>query len=314
MTDTNLFFISDTFVEEDHMTDSKRFAYKNPKPRCGGNLKTRWNYTEPAYRMAPHVWNVGGQDDVSAYLLDSGEGLILIDTGYEDTLYLLIDHIWRIGYDPADIKKILLSHYHGDHSQGARLIQEMAGGKENCEIWLSEADEINHQRTKDETVPMEVLPYEVTNFYDPQEPVMLGRFVIRTRLTPGHTWGATSFFFDDTDEETGKTYHCAMHGGLGTAMMKPGTQRMEHELMTPEGAFRFIRDCLELAEMDVDINLPSHLNQANLDENLPEDLNDYTWFVNDYSWHDMLVNRAEEVMSYYPEIYPDLVRTIPTLK
>ena len=289
----------------------KRFQYKNPKPRCGGNLDTRWNYTEPAYRVAPHVWNVGGQDDVASYLLDTGEGLILIDTGYEKTLYLLIDRMWSLGYNPRDVKKILLSHYHGDHSQGARLLYELTGRK--AEIWLSREDEANHQRTKDDDFPMPVLPYEVTNFYDDNTPVTLGRFSIRTKLTPGHTKGATSFFFDDTDETTGKTYHCAMHGGMGVGMMKPGTRTMANELNTPDDAFRFVADCLEMSKWAVDINMSSHLNQTNVDENMPEDLNDYTWFVADYSWHDMLVNRAEEVMSYYPEKYPNLVRTIPTL-
>lgn len=291
----------------------KRFGYKKPKPRCGNNLSTRWNYTEPVYRMAPHVWNVGGQDDVSAYLLDTGEGLILIDTGYEATLYLLIDRIWQLGFNPREIKKILLTHYHGDHTQGARLLQELIGGASKCEIWLSKEDEPNHQRTALDNYPMPVLPYEVTNFYDDTKTIDMGRFHIHTRLTPGHTLGATSFFFDDTDEKTGKTYRCAMHGGMGTAMMKPGTSFMEHELVTPEIAYRFVSDLKELAELPVDINLPSHLNQANIDERIPEDLNDYTWFVNDYSWHDMCINRMEEVMSYYPEKYPNLVRTIPTL-
>ena len=124
-------------------TEQKRFAYKMPKPRCGSNLDTRWNYTEPAYRAAPHVWNVGGQDDVAAYLLDTGDGLILIDTGYEETVYLLVDRIWSLGFTPRDIRKILLTHYHFDHTQGARLIQELGGGK--AEIWLSREDEINHQ-------------------------------------------------------------------------------------------------------------------------------------------------------------------------
>ena len=289
----------------------KRFQYKTPKPRCGGNLATRWNYTEPVYRVAPHVWNVGGQDDVAAYLLDTGDGLILIDTGYEATLYLLIDRMWSLGYNPRDIKKILLSHYHGDHSQGVRLLYELTGRK--AEVWISREDEANHQRTKDDNFPMPVLPYEVTNFYDDDTPVTLGRFSIRTKLTPGHTKGATSFFFDDTDETTGKTYRCAMHGGMGVGMMKPGTKTMANELNTPDDAFRFVADCLEMAQWPVDINMSSHLNQTNVDENMPEDCSDYTWFIADYSWHDMLVNRAEEVMSYYPEKYPDLVRTIPTL-
>ena len=289
----------------------KRFQYKTPKPRCGGNLATRWNYTEPVYRVAPHVWNVGGQDDVAAYLLDTGDGLIPIDTGDEATLYLLIDRMWSLGYNPRDIKKLLLSHYHGDHSQGVRLLYELTGRK--AEVWISREDEANHQRTKDDNFPMPVLPYEVTNFYDDDTPVTLGRFSIRTKLTPGHTKGATSFFFDDTDETTGKTWRCAMHGGMGVGMMKPGTKTMANELNTPDDAFRFVADCLEMAQWPVDINMSSHLNQTNVDENMPEDCSDYTWFIADYSWHDMLVNRAEELMSYYPEKYPDLVRTILTL-
>ena len=296
----------------------KKFGYKKPKYRYGNALRDYytgepWKHTLPAYRVAPHVWNVGGSDDVAVYLLDTGEGLILIDTGYERSLYLVVDHIYSLGYRPQDIKKILLTHYHGDHTQGARLLQELAGGREKCEIWLSREDEQMHRLTAEKTFPMPCLPYEVTNFYG-EDPIVLGRFTIHTRLTPGHTLGVTSLFFDDTDEETGKTYHCAIHGGLGAGMMKPGSEMMKREHSTPETAFRFIRDCLEMAELPVDINLSSHLNQTNTDENMPEDLNDYTWFVTDYSWHDMLVNRAEEIMSYYPEQYPDLKRTVPDIE
>ena len=287
----------------------KRFGYKNPKPRCGGNLHERWKHTEPAYRIGPHVWNVGGQDDVSVYLLDTGEGLILIDTGYEATLYLVIDRMWRLGFDPRDVKKILLTHYHGDHTQGARLLQEMSG----AEIWLSREDEAMHQATADAKGPMQVLPYEVDRFYG-EAPIRLGRFTIRTRLTPGHTVGCTSLFFEDTDEATGRTYRCAVHGGLGTGSMRPGGAWMAAEGGSPALAARFVADCLELARLPVDINMPSHLNQANLDENIPADTDDYTWFVDENSWHDMLVNRAEEVMSYYPERYPGLVRTVPNLE
>ena len=132
------------------MTETKIFGYKNPKDRAGNHLQTDiWNHTIPVYRCAPHVWNVAGQDDVCAYLLDSGEGLILLDTGLEETLYMLVHHVMQLGYQFTDIKKILLSHHHFDHVDCARLIQEMAGGPEKCEIWLSREDEENHQRLKD---------------------------------------------------------------------------------------------------------------------------------------------------------------------
>ncbi len=291
----------------------KKFGYKNPKPRYAGKGMYPWEHTLPAIRMAPHVWNVGGNDNVGVFALDTGEGIILIDSGYECGVYLVIDRMYSVGLNPHDVKKILCTHYHGDHTMGARILQELAGGPEKCQIWLSKADEENHQRTKDETFPMAVLPYETTNFYEDENPIVMGRFTIQTRLCPGHTLGVTSMFFDDTDEETGKTYHVAIHGGMGTAMMKPGTRTMEHENVTPEVAYQFVEDCMELAKMPVDINLASHLNQANYDECLPEDLNDYTWWVSDTCWHDMCVNRAENVMSFYPEKYGDFTPTVPNI-
>ena len=278
----------------------KKFFYAQVPPlRCGKDLDNRWKYEIPAYRVAPHVWNVGGQDDVCAYLLDSGEGLILIDTGYEQTLYMLIDRMWRIGFDPKNIKMILLSHWHGDHVNGCRFLKEMSG----AEVWLSAVDEEQHQLHKDDTHPQRIVPYTVDHLYDDSKPIELGRFQIHTRLCPGHTPGATSFRFDDTDEETGQTYHCAMHGGLGVfPMMAPETLAKNGQ--SEEQAHRFVRDCLEMAQWDVDIMLASHLNQGNVLHNIPKDTNDYPVFVAGYAWGDILRNRARAVMDLYPDTYP----------
>lgn len=58
-----------------------------------------WNYYLPPFHMAPHVYQVGGNNDVCVYLLDSGDGLILLDTGLQETLYLVVDSIHRMGFD-----------------------------------------------------------------------------------------------------------------------------------------------------------------------------------------------------------------------
>jgi metallo-beta-lactamase class B len=55
--------------------------------------------------------------------------------------------------------------------------------------------------------------------------------------------------------------------------------------------------------MPVDIALASHLNQNNILPNIPKDPDDYTVFVADYAWADVLINRAEAVKKFYPEIY-----------
>ena len=123
----------------------KKFFYASTAGRLGMSkeaMATHWEHAIPVYRNAPHVWNVGGQDNVASFLIDTGAGLILIDTGLcPETLYLLIDRIWRSGHDPKDIKKIFLTHWHGDHSSCARYLHEMTG----AEIWLSKEDEVEHQ-------------------------------------------------------------------------------------------------------------------------------------------------------------------------
>ena len=112
----------------------------------------------------------------------------------------------------------------------------------------------------------------------------------------------TSFFFEDTDEKTGKTYRCALHGGLGVnPMMRP--QNLQELGYPVEMAHRFIKDCYELAKMPVDIALSSHLNQANILPNIPKDPDDYTVFVADYAWADVLINRADATKEFYPEVY-----------
>lgn len=267
-------------------------------PRCSDDLEHPWKYAVPAYRAAPHVWNVGGQDDVCAYLFDTGEGLILLDTGYRASLYLLIDRIYSIGFRPQDIKKILLSHWHWDHVNGCAALQALSG----AEVWISREDEACHQRFKDDTRDLPMVDYTATNFYDDDTPITLGRFAIHTVLTPGHTPGATSFRFEDTDEETGKTYRCAMHGGIGVGLMTP--EMLAHFDSPVEDAYRFVDDCEhKLACWEVDLPLHSHLNQGNVLPNIPEDRNDYTVWIAGYAWRESMLSRAEAVKQMYPEVY-----------
>ena len=39
-----------------------------------------------------------------SYLIDADEGLVLLDTPFSPSAYLLIQSIWELGYDPKDIK------------------------------------------------------------------------------------------------------------------------------------------------------------------------------------------------------------------
>ena len=79
------------------------------------------------FQVAPQTWYVAGQTWVGCYLIDTGDGLILIDTAIPESLYLLVDSIYRLGFKLTDIKKILLSHAHFDHCGAAGGYEEADG-------------------------------------------------------------------------------------------------------------------------------------------------------------------------------------------
>jgi hydroxyacylglutathione hydrolase len=54
----------------------------------------------------------------NTYLIDGGSELALVDVGYAGTVPNLIANVREAGYDPAGIRKILLTHAHDDHTHG----------------------------------------------------------------------------------------------------------------------------------------------------------------------------------------------------
>ena len=80
------------------------------------------------FRIIGNVYFVGCFP-ASSHLIDTGDGLILIDTGYEDTLHLLINSIYRLGFSPYDVKYILHTHWHGDHTAATAAFVHLTGAK-----------------------------------------------------------------------------------------------------------------------------------------------------------------------------------------
>src|SRR6202142_3723173 len=67
------------------------------------------------FQIFDNVYYVGPQS-VSMYLIKTDKGLILIDSGYEYTAETELSNIRKLGFNPADIKYILITHGHSDHS------------------------------------------------------------------------------------------------------------------------------------------------------------------------------------------------------
>jgi len=58
-------------------------------------------------------------DAIASFLIESTDGLILIETGPESTFETLTKAISDAGYDWKDVKHVLLTHIHFDHAGAA---------------------------------------------------------------------------------------------------------------------------------------------------------------------------------------------------
>jgi len=70
-----------------------------------------------------------GPRTVCAYALATGEGLVVVDTGYARDGDLLADNLRRLGMDPADVRLIINTHWHHDHVEGNARLVELSGAE-----------------------------------------------------------------------------------------------------------------------------------------------------------------------------------------
>src|SRR5438105_4485722 len=83
-------------------------------------------YAEPA-RVFDNVYWVGTKIN-SAWAIKTSAGIILIDTMYNYAAETeIVDGFKKLGLDPATIKYVIISHGHGDHDEGAKMLQDRYG-------------------------------------------------------------------------------------------------------------------------------------------------------------------------------------------
>jgi len=267
------------------------FYYAKAKPvRALTDVSNPWCYYVPPFRIAPHIWSIGGNNDVCAYIINTGGGSVVIDTGVQEFMYLMIDSIYQAGFDPHTVKMICLTHWHGDHSNGAAALQKLSGAP----VSLSRKDIEQRLLHAADVEPFPLIPTDMQDY--PFEELHFPYVSIERVQTPGHTPGTVSFFINDTDEETGICYHCALHGGLGRTEYMTSYYLRENHLPL-DLAERFIQDCIQLASRQVDIVLPSHMHMCNMLENIADDPTKYKDYIQPKLWGEILNGRVTKLQA-----------------
>jgi len=144
-----------------------------------------------------------GQTVFSIWGLRTSEGFILVDSIFENTVEAeAIEGLRKLGIDPAEIKYVIISHAHGDHSGGAGILQQKYGAR----VVMSAVDWDLYEATARETVKAtrDIVATDGMK-------LTLGDHTIQTFITPGHTHGTISTLLPVHDN--GEEHLAAVWGG-----------------------------------------------------------------------------------------------------
>ncbi len=216
--------------------------------------KHTYNYYVHPVRIYGNLWYVGDRR-VCLHLVDTGDGLVLIDAGYPNQAASIINAIWEAGFSPYDVKYVIVTHEHFDHFGCAELLRAMFGSKI---VMSKEAADVF--RKYPERTMINGTTYSWTELSEPDIEVndgddfILGNLKMRFRLTPGHAEGVLTMLFDVYDE--GKPLRAGLIGGEGLFTM--GSNMLTYLGIPFSIRDQFRATLTKLKEEHVDICLGNH--------------------------------------------------------
>ena len=243
-------------------------------------------YVKPA-KMFGNLYFIGVRA-VCTHLIDTGDGLIIIDPGYSDALHVIVNNIWELGFKPSDIKYIVISHAHFDHMDSVAALVHMTGAK----TFIGKAD---LPLLRGEIYHYPLVTFEPDVLLEDGDVISLGNTSIRCVSTPGHTDGTMSFFFDVTDGV--KTVRAGMFGGAGCNTLQ--RDFIEKNNLSFDCRQKYIDSVDKIIGERVDLFVGNHLGNNRTEEKLAllETSEENPFLKNSQSeWTAFLEGRKQEAL------------------
>lgn len=209
-----------------------------------------WDDPFPPHRIADNLYYVGSKG-LSTYLITSPQGHILINPSFERTVPLIRASVEKLGFRLNDIKVLLSSHAHDDHTGGMAALKEITGAK--VYVMRGDAETVRSGGRRGQYLyKSEWKPCNVDKELKDGEEVVVGTARVRAHLTPGHTRGNTTWTMQTTDE--GRRLNAVI---IGSPNVNPGYQLVQNADY-PEIAADFARTFRVLKALECDLFLGAH--------------------------------------------------------
>ena len=167
---------------------------------AAADVSAQWTAPHPPFRVHGNTWYVGSQG-LSALLLTSDAGHVLIDVPMAENVALIEANIRSLGFRVEDIRLIVNSHPHFDHAGGIAALAKSSGADVRASVAATRALRAGGDDVDDPQYGTASLFAAVTNAqpYADGETLREGSISLTPHATPGHTPGSTTWTWRSCD-------------------------------------------------------------------------------------------------------------------
>ena len=173
-------------------------AADEPLPQLRAyTVDSSWLQPMAPLQIADHTWQIG-TEDLTALLVQTADGAVLLDGGMPQMAGHLLDNMKLRGVAPQDLRLVLLSHAHADHAGPVAELKRRTGAHvaANAEsaALLARGGSNDLHFGDSITFP----PVSTDRIIMDGEVVNVGGIAFTAHFMPGHTPGSTAWTWTDT--------------------------------------------------------------------------------------------------------------------
>jgi metallo-beta-lactamase class B len=182
----------------------------------------KWTAPFEPFQLIGNIYYVG-TEGIAVYVIKTSQGLILMDTAMPQSTGTIKDSITKLGFKVADIKMILNSHAHIDHTGGFAELKKETGAQlvagERDKPLLEGGYYPGDEKNEDLAFP----PVKVDRVVKEGDTVTLGDTTLIAHATPGHSPGCTSWEMTvkDGDQSREVLFFCSGTVALNRLVGQP---------------------------------------------------------------------------------------------